>query len=62
MDKRWNYDFAVVRALEDALDRASSLEAEVVYINELKERLYTDDWLFLLRYLKKNMEKSKQWN
>ncbi|RYX85097.1 hypothetical protein EON83_07570 [bacterium] len=60
-DKRWNYNSEVFKSLQAEVERAEGMEAGVIQVWELQKSFYKDDWLFSLRYLMENMEKTKGW-
>lgn len=59
---QWHYNHNVFKQLQAELTKAEELEANVVQIKELHIAIYKDDWLFFLRHLMENMEKSKPWH
>lgn len=59
-DRRWNYQFETMKEIQAQIERAQNNKAEVIGVDRLWV-LYKDDWLFFLRYLEGNMEKTKQW-
>jgi hypothetical protein len=59
-DRRWNYQFETMKEIQAEIERAQNNKAEVIGVDRLWV-LYKDDWLFFLRYLEENMEKTKQW-
>ncbi|BCM89769.1 hypothetical protein IAD21_01616 [Abditibacteriota bacterium] len=60
-DKRWNFQFETMKAIQLEIEKAQSLEAEVIRVHELRHDFYKADWLMLLNFFAANMEKSRQW-
>ncbi|RYZ63563.1 MAG: hypothetical protein EOP09_17465 [Proteobacteria bacterium] len=60
-DKWWNFNYDLFKLLQAEVEKAEALDAEVILVKAFQQPLYKDDWLFLLRYIIDNMEKSKPW-
>ncbi len=60
-DKRWNFQFETMKAIRLEIEKAQTLETEVIQIHELQRDFYKADWLMLLEFLAENMENSKEW-